>query len=241
MGLFCISCCWYPPQPIPRCWYPPQPKPRCWYPPQPKNPLLVSTAAETMLQGGRTPLMWAAVKGHLEVVMYLASHGSQLEATDWFGQTPLMLAAEGGHLEVVMYLVSQGSQLEATSTTMGMTPLMWAAWGGHLEVVTYLVSHGSQLEATYPDGQTALHLAAQYGQIDVTKWLTDQGCSPWVKTKQSLDLQTLIIPTHRPHFKSPINTGQIIKVFNMVQSLDLQTLIRPTHRPHFKSPINMDK
>ncbi|VDI24235.1 potassium channel subfamily T member 1 [Mytilus galloprovincialis] len=51
MGLFCISCCWYPPQPIPRCWYPPQPKPRYWYPPQPKNPLLVSTAAETMLQG----------------------------------------------------------------------------------------------------------------------------------------------------------------------------------------------
>ncbi|VDH96090.1 Hypothetical predicted protein [Mytilus galloprovincialis] len=22
------------------------------------------------------------------------------------------------------------------------------------------------------------------GQIDVTKWLTDQGCSPWVKTKE---------------------------------------------------------
>ncbi|XP_063436865.1 uncharacterized protein LOC134718301 [Mytilus trossulus] len=31
-------------------------------------------------------------------------------------------------------------------------------------------------------GQTALHYAAQFGQIDVTKWIIDQGCSPWVKT-----------------------------------------------------------
>ncbi|XP_076116842.1 putative ankyrin repeat protein RF_p14 [Mytilus galloprovincialis] len=31
---------------------------------------------------GRTPLMWAAEEGHLEVVMYLVSQGSQLEATD---------------------------------------------------------------------------------------------------------------------------------------------------------------
>ncbi|XP_076116865.1 uncharacterized protein LOC143084338 [Mytilus galloprovincialis] len=46
-----------------------------------------------------------------------------------------------------------------------------------------LASQGSQLEAT-SSGYTVLHLAAQYGQIDVTKWLTDQGCSPWVKTKQ---------------------------------------------------------
>ncbi|XP_076116612.1 uncharacterized protein LOC143084091 [Mytilus galloprovincialis] len=47
----------------------------------------------------------------------------------------------------------------------------------------YLVSQGSQLEATGRNGYTALHYAAQYGQIDVTKWLIDQGCSPWVKTK----------------------------------------------------------
>ncbi|XP_063438296.1 uncharacterized protein LOC134719221 [Mytilus trossulus] len=59
---------------------------------------------------------------------------------------------------------------------------MFAARGGHLEVMTYLVTHGSQLDATNPDGQTALHWAAQRGQIDVTKCLIDQGCSPWVKT-----------------------------------------------------------
>ncbi|CAG2244959.1 unnamed protein product [Mytilus edulis] len=62
--------------------------------------------------------------------------------------------------------------------------------GGHLEVVTFLVTHGSQLEATSQDGRTALHYAAEFGRIDVTKWLTDQGCSPWVKTKQGFGSKT---------------------------------------------------
>ncbi|CAC5394773.1 unnamed protein product [Mytilus coruscus] len=117
--------------------------------------------------------------------------------------TPLMLAAWGGHLEVVTYLVTHGSQLENTDK-FGMTPLMFAAWGGHLEVVTYLVTHGSQLDVTDEDGLTALHYAARNGRIDITKLLIDQGCSPWVKTKQvtfrnsyleynSLKRQTLLI------------------------------------------------
>ncbi|XP_063436849.1 protein fem-1 homolog A-like [Mytilus trossulus] len=132
---------------------------------------------------GLTPLMLAAKYGHLEVVTYLVTHGSQLEATSTLaGLTPLMLAAKYGHLEVVTYLVTHGSQLEATSTLTGMTPLMWAAVRGHLEVVTYLVTHGSQLDATSKYGETALHHAAQFGGIDVTKCLVDQGCSPWVKS-----------------------------------------------------------
>ncbi|XP_076080537.1 uncharacterized protein LOC143051531 [Mytilus galloprovincialis] len=133
---------------------------------------------------GRTPLMFAARGGQLEVVTFLVTHKSQLEATDRDGRTPLMLAAVGGHLEVVTFLVTQGCQLEATSKN-GMTPLMWAAWGGHLEVVTFLVTHGSQLKATSTQsGRTALHYAAEFGRIDVTKLLTDKGCSPWVKTKE---------------------------------------------------------
>ncbi|CAG2217554.1 unnamed protein product [Mytilus edulis] len=35
-------------------------KTRCWYPPQPKNPLLVSTAAETMLQEPKTTIAMVA-------------------------------------------------------------------------------------------------------------------------------------------------------------------------------------
>ncbi|XP_063436871.1 putative ankyrin repeat protein RF_0381 [Mytilus trossulus] len=111
------------------------------------------------------------------------------------GETPLILAAEEGHLEVVTYLVTHGSQLDATSS-WGRTPLMLAAEEGQLEVVTYLGSNGSQLETTDNYGQTALHYAAENGQIDVIKCLIDQGCSPWVKSKQDTviksDLELLV-------------------------------------------------
>ncbi|XP_063436893.1 ankyrin repeat domain-containing protein 50-like [Mytilus trossulus] len=129
-----------------------------------------------ILQNGWTPLMLAARRGHLEVVTYLVTHGSQLEATDTMGRrTPLMLAAEWGHLEVVTYLVTQGGQLDATDTRAGRTPLMLAAVRGHLEVVTYLVTHGSQLDATSKWGRTPLMLAAVEGHLEVVTYLVTHG------------------------------------------------------------------
>ncbi|XP_076080567.1 uncharacterized protein LOC143051556 isoform X1 [Mytilus galloprovincialis] len=85
--------------------------------------------------------MWAAAGGHLEVVTYLVTHGSQLEATDLIGQTPLMIAAERGHLEVVAYLVTHGSQLEATDL-YGRTALHYAAEFGRIDVTKWLTDQG---------------------------------------------------------------------------------------------------
>ncbi|VDI09540.1 Hypothetical predicted protein, partial [Mytilus galloprovincialis] len=46
------------------------------------------------------------------------------------------------------------------------------------------------------DGETALHLAARKGHINITQLLIDQGSSPWVKTKWGetpYDMATSII------------------------------------------------
>ncbi|XP_063438288.1 uncharacterized protein LOC134719215 [Mytilus trossulus] len=131
-------------------------------------------------------LLTAAENGNIKEVELCVKNGANLECrTDGYvGLTPLMWAARYGHVEVMPYLVTHGSQIETPDTLGGQTPLMLAALVGHLEVVTYLVTHGSQLDATDLDGRTALHHAAKYGNIDVTKCLIDQGCSPWVKSKQ---------------------------------------------------------
>ncbi|XP_063417182.1 uncharacterized protein LOC134699513 [Mytilus trossulus] len=107
-----------------------------------------------ILQIGLTPLMWAAGGGHLEVVTYLVSHGSQLEASDWLGQTPLMWAALKGHLEVVTYLVTHGSQLEATSTVDGETALHCAAGNGHIDVTKLLLDQGCSPWVKTEKGET---------------------------------------------------------------------------------------
>ena len=54
-----------------------------------------------------TPLMTAAVKGHIEVVTLLANRGGDLEARDTLGMTALMYASLEGHLAVVQLLVER--------------------------------------------------------------------------------------------------------------------------------------
>ena len=48
-----------------------------------------------------TPLMFAAEKGHLEVVRLLLVAGAYKNAATEHKTTPLMFAAEKGHLQVV--------------------------------------------------------------------------------------------------------------------------------------------
>ncbi|XP_063436867.1 ankyrin repeat and SAM domain-containing protein 6-like [Mytilus trossulus] len=107
--------------------------------------LCVKNGANLECRGGfgQTPLMLAARGGHLEVVTYLVTQGSQLEATSPVsGWTPLMLAAMYGHLEVVTYLVTHGSQLDATSTLDGQTALHLASGKGQIDVTKCLIDQG---------------------------------------------------------------------------------------------------
>ncbi|RYO80522.1 hypothetical protein DL762_007612 [Monosporascus cannonballus] len=53
---------------------------------------------------GRTPLSWAAEKGHEAVVRLLLEKGADLESKDNKGQTPLLYAAEEEHEAVVNLL-----------------------------------------------------------------------------------------------------------------------------------------
>ncbi|XP_076115762.1 uncharacterized protein LOC143083389 isoform X2 [Mytilus galloprovincialis] len=128
-------------------------------------------------------ILTAAKRGKVKEVELSLKNRAYLDLRE-DGKTPLMWAAERGHLEVVRYLVSYGSPLEAKDSNLGMTALMLAAVWGRLEVVMHLVNHGSQIDVQDQNGYTALHYAAEYGYIDVTKWLIDRGCSPWKKTKE---------------------------------------------------------
>jgi ankyrin repeat protein len=55
---------------------------------------------------GRTPLLWAAIDGHKEIVkMLLAVDGIDLNPVDpEYGQTPLLWAATNEHQEIVELL-----------------------------------------------------------------------------------------------------------------------------------------
>lgn len=50
---------------------------------------------------GLTPLSWACLKGHKNVVQFLAEKGAVIDHTDKNGRTPLDLAAFYGDAEIV--------------------------------------------------------------------------------------------------------------------------------------------
>ncbi|MDR3109936.1 MAG: ankyrin repeat domain-containing protein [Planctomycetaceae bacterium] len=96
----------------------------------------------------RTPLIYAAGRGDLNVVQFLISKGANINASDVVGKTPLHNAARCGRLEVVKFLVSNGAYLNAMSMEGG-TPLSHSIWGrnANIEVVEFLVSHGADVNA----------------------------------------------------------------------------------------------
>jgi len=68
--------------------------------------LVISQGAEVdpKIEGGFTPLMYAAREGNLEVVKLLVGKGAKANAQSKEGETALKLAEKGGHVEVVKFL-----------------------------------------------------------------------------------------------------------------------------------------
>ncbi|KFY75204.1 hypothetical protein V499_04810 [Pseudogymnoascus sp. VKM F-103] len=120
-----------------------------------------------------TPLLWAASKGHDEVVkLLLATPGVNADYHTNLYQTPLSLAAYCGHESVVKLLLATPG-VNADSMQYGSnTPLCLAAERGNEEVVKLLLATtGIDVNSRDRGGMTPLFLAAQNGHEEVVKLL----------------------------------------------------------------------
>lgn len=88
---------------------------------------------------GETPLMMAALKGHLDVARQLLERGARLEKEGW---TPLHYAATGPSTALVVLLLDRGARVDVRSPN-GTTPLMMAARYGQESSVDALLSRGA--------------------------------------------------------------------------------------------------
>lgn len=112
-----------------------------------------------------TPLMVAALAGHLALCEWMVSQGASLVVRDDGSLSLLNLAAGSGHLPVVRWLVQKDpSGVDEIGPSDEVTAFQLAAGRGHLDVAGWLAAQGANVAARTPDGETALHFAAEMGR-----------------------------------------------------------------------------
>ncbi len=130
---------------------------------------------------GRTPLIFAAQAGRLDLVKALVEKGADVNArtTTEIGSSVLSFAVGGKNLEAVKYLIAHGAEVDLRSRN-GSTPLCHAAARGQNDMVALLLSKGADpnlygLYDTTANYDTALIVAANSNHIDTLELLLSKG------------------------------------------------------------------
>jgi hypothetical protein len=109
-----------------------------------------------------SPLMLAALKGHLELVRKLIARGGDVNKPGW---TPLHYAATSGELEIMALLLEEHAYIDAESPNK-TTPLMMAAHYGTPEAVKLLLQEGADPTLRNELGLTAIDFAQRGNRKD---------------------------------------------------------------------------
>jgi ankyrin repeat protein len=123
---------------------------------------------------GKTALHLAAEKGHAPIVeLLLSKDGVDVNAQDQYKYTALHKAASKGHKEIVTILLEHKAEVDSFHPCS--SPLELAVLRNQPEVIRILLSYGANPNALDPSGLSALHFAAEGGDIEILKLLLDQG------------------------------------------------------------------
>ncbi|RHZ20803.1 hypothetical protein DYB37_004854 [Aphanomyces astaci] len=99
-----------------------------------------------------------------------------------FLRQSLLDAAVEGDLDAVVHTLDEGGAsianlIDSVDAATGLTALHHSCMRGFVEIVCYLVRHGAAVGICDHEGETALHLAAQYDQIEAAKLLVSCGAN----------------------------------------------------------------
>lgn len=137
--------------------------------------LLVSAGAKIDATDnfGSTPLSMAVSSGNVPVAQYLVNHGADVNYISNLngGLSVLSVAAIYGNLNMVKFLISVGANVNLPNGKDDVTPIMQAIDNGHFTVAKYLISAGANINTPNTAGDTALAVAASYGQVNAVDFL----------------------------------------------------------------------
>jgi uncharacterized protein len=123
------------------------------------------TKAETRTANDESPLMMAALKGHLDIARKLIARDADVNKTGW---APLHYAATGGHLAMIELLLEHHAYIDAESPN-GTTPLMMAAHYGSPAAVKLLLEAGADPTLKNQLGLSAIDFAQRANRRDAAE------------------------------------------------------------------------
>ena len=128
----------------------------------------------------------AAAGGHLEVLQCLIGLSTQsvIHQGDEEGLTPLLAAAERGQRHIVRYLIGQGVDTSAADVEGGL--FLKACTSSDIDFVRELISNDFgnvdvDINATDQAGHTAVHYAAEMGDVEMVKFLVNELHVPFAR------------------------------------------------------------
>lgn len=143
------------------------------------------------LEGGRTPLAFAALRWHYGTAkMLLKAGASPTVRTIRFALTPLHTAAVWGSADIVRLLLQHGAEAEAKNTG-GFTPLQFACSAGHHAAVEVLLDHKRFQEYHDPEESNVyqpLLIAVREGRAKTVESLLRHQADPNVRDHEGTSL-----------------------------------------------------
>lgn len=126
-------------------------------------------------RGGRTPLHYAAIRGHVAVAKLLLANGAEVNGKGRSGRTPLHEAIRASRTEMVAFLLSKGADVNARISVGGDNALYMAAVDGRADIVKVLLQNDADPAAPSRDGWPPILAALARGHLVAAQAFLDSG------------------------------------------------------------------
>ena len=123
-----------------------------------------------------TPLHWASMRAHWDIVRYLIENGADLNVVGGDGGTQINWAVHHDNLDIIQLMVEKGARLNIQNR-WGMTELHTAVWRGCIQVAEFLLEKGSDPNIKTNEGWTVMHMAYRSGHDHVIEMLKRKNVS----------------------------------------------------------------